>query len=441
MNFSPFFLAIFKKRSYNYNIMKSVKKSLFAAFFAASFAMFLSLALAGCDNGSSSPVLYFPPAEKPSNSGDQTTSLPNPFAVPLTLEAVSGSVVVTFSSKASKPVTYKVNGGDSQTVPANSTKTITLANAGDKVEFWGDNNAYTYIPDVGISQDSNVSCSADCYIYGNIMSLVKSSNFSEEKKLEGAKTFECFFKDNVHLKNKEGSALLLPATTLTENCYLELFYGCSGLTSAPTLPATTLADWCYAGMFQGCAGLAETPALPAETMTQFCYSSMFENCANLEKAAELPAKTLSPNCYEVMFKDCVKLKDAPAIKAEKLDFACCKGMFHGCTSLTAAPALPVTKLENYCYENMFYGCTSLATAPTLPATKLEDCCYINMFYGCSSLSSVTCLATDISASNCTADWLNGVSASGTFTKAAGMTDWPTDSASGIPSGWTVVDKQ
>lgn len=60
-----------------------------------------------------------------------------------------------------------------------------------------------------------------------------------------------------------------------------------------------------------------------------------------------------------------------------------------------------------------------------------------MFKGCTKLNSVTCLATDISAEDCTADWLSGVAATGTFTQAAGMTDWTINSASGIPEGWTV----
>jgi len=36
---------------------------------------------------------------------------------------------------------------------------------------------------------------------------------------------------------------------------------------------------------------------------------------------------------------------------------------------------------------------------------LANSCYRNMFKGCTKLSSVTCLATNISASNCLKDWL------------------------------------
>ncbi len=113
-------------------------------------------------------------------------------------------------------------------------------------------------------------------------------------------------------------------------------------------------------------------------------------------------------------------------------------MFDSCTSLTAAPGLPATTLAYECYDNMFNGCTSLITAPELPATTLADYCYSEMFSSCTNLNSITCLATDISASNCTDSWVWDVAESGTFTKNPSMTNWPTGDA-GIPSGWTVVD--
>ena len=113
-------------------------------------------------------------------------------------------------------------------------------------------------------------------------------------------------------------------------------------------------------------------------------------------------------------------------------------MFRNCTSLATAPELPVTTLASNCYTSMFYGCTSLTVAPVLPATTLAPSCYLAMFSGCTSLSYVKCLATDISASNSSLNWLNGVAATGTFTKSKSMTSWLPGS-SGIPSGWTVID--
>ena len=49
---------------------------------------------------------------------------------------------------------------------------------------------------------------------------------------------------------------------------------------------------------------------------------------------------------------------------------------------------------------------------------------------------MTCLATTINGTDCTKDWLSGVSNSGTFTKAMGATCWSSGS-NGIPYGWSV----
>ena len=99
--------------------------------------------------------------------------------------------------------------------------------------------------------------------------------------------------------------------------------------------------------------------------------------------------------------------------------------------------LPYTTLAEYCYQSMFDGCTSLTTAPELPATTLASYCYRYMFYQCFKLNSITVYANDISATNCTSSWLSNVASSGTF-RNLGSATYPTDSASGIPTGWTEV---
>ena len=117
------------------------------------------------------------------------------------------------------------------------------------------------------------------------------------------------------------------------------------------------------------------------------------------------------------------------------------GLFEKCTVLTSAPELPATILAPYCYANMFQGCTSLTSAPVLNAAMLVERCYNGMFTGCTSLNSITMLAkTNITATDCLAYWVSNVASSGTFTKAAGMTTIPTNSESGIPTGWTVKVK-
>ena len=230
----------------------------------------------------------------------------------------------------------------------------------------------------------------------------------------------------------------LPATTLASKCYKGMFQSCRSLTTAPKLPATTLADYCYNNMFYGCSRLTTAPELPATTLAINCYEGMFYGCTSLTTAPTLPATTLEGGCYVNMFKDCSSLTTAPELPATTLAFMCYENMFSGCRSLTTAPELPATTLERACYKHMFNGCSSLTTAPALPATTLTIWCYRNMFYGCSNLNYIKCLATNISASKCTDNWVSGVASIGTFVKATNMTGWTTG-VNGIPSGWTVED--
>jgi hypothetical protein len=84
----------------------------------------------------------------------------------------------------------------------------------------------------------------------------------------------------------------------------------------------------------------------------------------------------------------------------------------------------------------------------LPATTLEPYCYYQMFSGCKNLNYVKCLATDISAENCTFEWLKSAGAyilteggTCTFVKAEGFDGWTTKTEyDGIPYGWTVTEE-
>ena len=144
------------------------------------------------------------------------------------------------------------------------------------------------------------------------------------------------------------------------------------------------------------------------TVIPLAFFHLFANCTSLTKAPKLPATTLATDCYSSMFK--------------------------GCQSLTKAPELPATTLANYCYSSMFEGCQSLTKAPELPATTLAQNCYWNMFYDCRSLKEVRIAATKM-ASNALHCWLKGVSATGDFYCDPNAKIFPTDSESGIPSGW------
>ena len=214
----------------------------------------------------------------------------------------------------------------------------------------------------------------------------------------------------------DASNLILPSATLADDCYESLFGLCTSLTGIPELPATTLASGCYAGMFVSCTSLTTAPELPATILAEYCYTYMFSGCRNLTSVPTdlLPATEMVPHCYY--------------------------GMFQSCTNLTSVPELPATILAEYCYSNMFEGCTSLTIAPELPASTLQETSYRYMFKDCTNLRYIKCLATDISAADCTYFWTSGVAPSGTFIKDDNMTGWLPSSVNGIPVGWTAYNK-
>ena len=193
------------------------------------------------------------------------------------------------------------------------------------------------------------------------------------------------------------------------------YYNVGGDISSLTNEIAEVKEHTFRNLFNGDSYIkdASNLVLPAEKLASYCYLNMFLNCTSLTTTPELPATGLAQYCYS--------------------------SMFYGCYSLKTAPALPATTLAERCYNFMFENCTSLTTAPELPATTLDKYCYNSMFYGCSKLNSITMLATNISATKCLNNWVSGVSTTGTFTKAASMTTLP-KGTSGIPSGWTVVNK-
>ena len=392
---------------------------------------------------------------------------------PLTFEAVEDGTISVSWNDGTTPsldvIQYNLNNTGWTDVTWNTP--IDLA-ANDVICFRGDNGTcHNESEWAGF----HFECSEDCYVYGNVMSVIDKDGFATNTTLTKPYAFYQLFTradgtPNSTILNHPTRDLVLPATTLTNTCYMDMFAGCQGLTRSPELPATTLTYACYKEMFKNCTGLTKAPALPATTLTPSCYYQMFYGCTGLTTAPELAATTLESECYCEMFSGCTGLTTAPALPATTLTLSCYWEMFGGCTGLTTAPELPATTLANYCYQWMFYNCTNLTTAPALPATTLAIGCYqgmfesctrlenapelpattlaassySSMFYNCTSLNYVKCLATDISAEYCTSYWLYDVATTGTVVKAAEMNDWAVGpdangDVNGIPTGWTVED--
>lgn len=315
--------------------------------------------------------------------------------------------------KANSKFQYSLDGGNTWTAGDNAMKTL---NSGNTIYFKGVNTTALGQDPFGTLFQSALS-PTKLEVRGNIMSLCYGDHFEEYttilangffKRLFGSSdtdnptlvradklylpsttlTSECYAEMFRHC-NVLRTAPSLPATTLAANCYDKMFANCTSLTTAPSeLPATTLEDSCYYQMFARCTSLTTAPTISATVLSENCCYDMFFNCTSLKKAPALPATTLAKNCYYNMFYNCTSLTGTPELPATTLAENCYMGMFDGCSGLTSASTLSATTLAKYCYRQMFYDCASLVTAPNLPATTLANYCYYQMFWRCTSLTSI-----------------------------------------------------
>ncbi len=180
---------------------------------------------------------------------------------------------------------------------------IQLANNGDKVYFKNSTNSYSQ---QSLSDYIHFEMTGKIKASGNINSLL-SNNFESITDLTeyGTLTFSGLFENALSLI--DAAELKLPATNLVNSCYISMFFGCTGLTTAPELPATNLASGCYFSMFMKCTSLKEMPELPATTLVDGCYHNMFHDCTSLKETKELPATVLVGDCYNSMFYGCKNL--------------------------------------------------------------------------------------------------------------------------------------
>ena len=201
---------------------------------------------------------------------------------PLTIEAApftDGYISVINPLQGMK---YSKNYGEK--IPIESDIEIHLEQF-DVVQFYGNGTDYS-----GTKIVSGINMS----LYGNIMSLVDEENFATITTMEGA-SFAGLFAGNTC--GFEASGLLLPATTLSENCYSGMFAGCSAMSDTPVeLPALTLAPGCYSNMFEGCDMIPATPHLPATELVDRCYASMFSGCGTIEQVTCLATTINGTDC-------------------------------------------------------------------------------------------------------------------------------------------------
>lgn len=325
------------------------------------------------------------------------------------VEAKAAGATVSMTRGTGAPVIaleYSIDEGDTWNTFTIGGPALVMSNIGDKVCFRA---ALAGNAALAVEDSANTfHFTSEVVVGGNIMSLLSQTEITEFPATATSRVFQSLFDSATTLS--DASELRLPASTMTDYCYSQMFKGCSALLQAPETSAVTLAEGCYLGMFQGCVRLSEASPLPATTLASHCYDNMFCNCQALSSPPDLMASSISPGCYYEMFKNC--------------------------SALTQAPDLPATTLANACYSSMFAGCSSLEAAPSLPAEILVTDCYKSMFAGCSALQYVSTAQTSFLGCD---NWLAGVASSGRFVCPSTLGDSSTieRGVSACPVNWTV----
>ena len=231
----------------------------------------------------------------------------NPLTIPLTFEAMTAGATVSLIKHNSEQygnapnVTLETSTDGISWTTYKIDSTITLTNVGDKVMFRGTNARYA----TGTSAYHNFSLGGDCYVYGNIMSLINATDYATTTSLGHSENNQyalaCLFQGCEKLYNSD-MTIDLPATGLAKYCYQQMFKDCTHLTVAPELPtgkdpADDLKESCYQGMFQNCISLAESPELPAKALVSNCYDYMFSGCTSLSYVTCLATSGISQGTH------------------------------------------------------------------------------------------------------------------------------------------------
>ena len=199
-------------------------------------------------------------------------------STPLTLVAAEdGKITVTFYNgiTLASDIHYTINGGAEQTIAKNTEGSFDITvKKGDVVQFYSTNSSLggggaaargmTRAVDSG-AKYINIKPSMKTEIYGNVMSLLKGKDgFANADAIEAKNAFYGLFAGAEKLVNNAERLLVLPATTLTEGCYQDMFNGCKGIEKAPELPAPKLEKNCYQEMFYDCAKLNHVKCLATD---------------------------------------------------------------------------------------------------------------------------------------------------------------------------------
>ena len=198
------------------------------------------------------------------------------------------------------------------------------------------------------------------------------------------------------------------------------------------------------GLFQGCTTLVSIRNLKFgnTNVKEYAFNSMCSGCINLEDTMDLTTIiTIEARGMESMFYRCVKLKEHPDVRnATTVGDNGMYFMCYQCTNLTTSPDVrSVKSVGANGMHGILSSCSALETPPDVRnVTTVGTRGMSNMLSACSVLKYAYAPNISVWSTTNFTGWLEYVADSGTIYKPRNLTI-PTDTASGVPTGWTTQD--
>ncbi len=216
--------------------------------------------------------------------------------IPLTLTAEQAGSTVTLNATGSPTVSglhYRL-GKSGTWLPYTIGMTVTLANAGDSVQFW---NSATRL---GTSSSNYCSfvLTGTISARGNVLSLI---NFSRNCY---AWSFYQLFNDNHALITSPE----IPADTLGESCCRRMLRN-TNITEAPDIRGTLLVYTCCYDMLAYCKSLLRFPRFSTNTVNGMALYSMCAYDTSLTSANLEPIEEVKTDSLTYLFYGCKSLNE------------------------------------------------------------------------------------------------------------------------------------
>lgn len=203
----------------------------------------------------------------------------------LTFEPISSAVTYSHGIQ-----TFQYSLDDGETWSTCTTSQTVTVNVGQKMKLKGSFN------NINQDRDTNrfTATGGTWKAYGNLLSLLYGDTFASVTVLGKDGLLFCFY----HCQNLiDIDNLKIPITSITITRGLRATFRDCGFSSVPSdlLPATTLSRECYMGTFEECANLVKAPLLPATTIPSYGYFAMFNNCTSLNEVTCLATSGIGGN--------------------------------------------------------------------------------------------------------------------------------------------------